>query len=159
MRGSLSVSHRNANVSSAHMMKAAAKSGAGADADDWRVRKLHDWLFLLLRFAISRDSKDAAAASGMAELLDSFGTHWKSSKPGFFLRTTIQICEAIPASDSQKRTELLERHIRWIEDEPMRRAFMAVVGFKPRIELSEKPRRRKKRDQSNLWKGLPTRKH
>jgi len=43
------------------------------DSDDWRHRKVQNWLLLLLRFAVTREPSDQSAALAMADELDSLG--------------------------------------------------------------------------------------
>jgi hypothetical protein len=47
------------------------------DSHDWRDRKLQEWLLLLLRYAVTRESSDRSAALAMADELDSLGARWR----------------------------------------------------------------------------------
>ena len=66
--------------------------GSGAHvfvgSKDWRASRIREWLLLLLRFAITWDPKDEAAALAMTEEIDALGLHWRPSAPSFFRRTS-----------------------------------------------------------------------
>ena len=97
--------------------------------DDWPRRKLREWLLLLLRFAVTREAADEAAAKGMADELDAVGLRASSAVPGFFLRTTAELCAAIVAADGPARSAVLKQHLGRIDDRRLRRAFAAAVGI------------------------------
>jgi hypothetical protein len=44
-------------------------------SQDWRAGRIREWLLLLLRFAITWDPKDEAAALAMADEIDALGLH------------------------------------------------------------------------------------
>ena len=64
---------------------------------DWRGRKRQEWLLLLLRYAVTRELSDRSAAFAMADELDSLGGQWRPAAPRFFLKTSQEVCSAIPA--------------------------------------------------------------
>ena len=68
------------------------------DAEEACRRRLHEWLFLLLRFAITRDLSDRSAAMAMADELDSLGVRWRPAGPLFFRQTSREVCDAILTS-------------------------------------------------------------
>src|SRR5262249_31182545 len=72
---------------------------------------IREWLLLLLRFAITCDPKDQAAAFAMADEIDSLGHQWRPSAPSFFRRTSDEVCAAITALDDPKRATTLKKHI------------------------------------------------
>ena len=80
-----------------------AYDGAAEHSPDWRAGRVQEWLLLLLRFAITRDPKDEAAALAMADEIDALGLRWRPSAPSFFRRTSAQVCWAIAAPDGPKR--------------------------------------------------------
>lgn len=49
------------------------KMSDAAGPQDWSAIQVQEWLLLLLRFAITRDPKDEAAALSVANDLDSLG--------------------------------------------------------------------------------------
>jgi hypothetical protein len=126
-----------------------------ADSNDWRERRVREWLLLLLRFAVTRDQTDRFAALAMAEELDSLGARWRPAAPRFFERTSIDVCEAIVASD-EGHSRVLRRHLARIDDPRLRQAFAAAVGGR---RLTARPRGRAPalRRNQDLWKGLPIR--
>jgi|SRR5215475_1429604 hypothetical protein len=80
-------------------------------SQDWRAGRIREWLLLLLRFAITCDPKDQAAAFAMADEIDAFGHQWRPSAPSFFRRTSDEVCAAITALDDPKRATILKKHI------------------------------------------------
>jgi hypothetical protein len=113
-----------------------------------RAGRIREWLLLLLRFAITRDAKDEAAALAVADEIDALGLRWRPSAPSFFRRTCREVCKAIAAPDDSKRAAILKQHLARIDDPRLRRAFQAAVepeqGAPP---TSNKSRRA-------LWTGL-----
>lgn len=103
-----------------------AMDGAIA-SQDWRAGRIREWLLLLLRFAITWDPKDEAAAFAMADEIDGLGLQWRPSVPSFFRRTSREVCEAITALDNSKRAAILKAHLARIDDLRLRRAFHAAV--------------------------------
>ena len=71
---------------------------------DWRNRKVRDYLLLLLRFAVTREATDQVAALALAEQLDSLGIGWKRAKPSFFVKTSIEVSNAVLAVRDGKTT-------------------------------------------------------
>jgi hypothetical protein len=113
----------------------AAKSSAmdGAiDARDWRAGRIREWLLLLLRFAITWDPTDEAAAFAMADEMDALGLHWRPSAPSFFRRTSREVCSAITAIDHPQRATVLKNHIARIDHPRLRKAFQAAVELEQR---------------------------
>src|SRR5262245_20964711 len=132
---------------------------------DWRDRKLREWLLLLLRFAITLETSDQSAAFSLADELDSLGLRWRPAAPRFFLRTTREVCEAIV--EGWHDSAVLREHLARIDDPRLRRAFRAALG----LDRTSEPQRREPRKDtrignlrgarngnlSDLWKGLPER--
>src|SRR6266478_1432875 len=85
-------------------------------SQDWRAGRIREWLLLLLRFAITCDPKDPAAACSMADEIDALGHQWRPSAPSFFRRTSDEVCAAITALDDPKRITILKKHIARIDD-------------------------------------------
>jgi hypothetical protein len=116
---------------------------------NWRADRIREWLLLLLRFAITRDPRDEAAAFAMADEIDALGLRWRPSAPSFFRRTSGEVCKAITALDDPRRATVLENHIARIDDPRLRRAFQAAVEIEGRpLPASSRTKRR------NLWTGL-----
>lgn len=98
----------------------------------WHDRKLREWLLLLLRYAVTRDSGDRVAALAMADELDSLGCRWRPSSPNFFQKTSNEVCEAIRAPNEGESIICLHKHIARIDHPRLRQAFQAAVGLTKR---------------------------
>jgi len=118
-------------------------------SQDWRAGRIREGLLLLLRFAITRDPKDEAAAFAIADEIDALGHQWRPSAPSFFRRTSGEVCEMIIALDDPRRATILKRHIARIDDPRLRQAFEAAVD--PEQGCPTAPYKEKRRD---LWAGL-----
>jgi len=105
-------------------------------SQDWRSGRIREWLLLLLRFAITRNAKDQAAALAMADEIDALGHRWRPSAPSFFRRTSDEVGKAIVARDDPRRAAILKKHIARIDDLRLRRAFQAAVE----LERESQPR-------------------
>jgi hypothetical protein len=116
---------------------------------DWRADRIREWLLLLLRFAVTREPRDEAAAFAMADEIDALGLRWRPSAPSFFRRTSDEVCQAIVALDDPKRAAVLESHVARIDDPRLRRAFRAAIE----LEQTSPPASAKTR-RRNLWVGL-----
>jgi len=121
------------------------------DPHDWRDNKVREWLLLLLRFAITRDSKDQILAFAMADEIDALGMQWRPSAPSFFLRSSQAVCAAIVETDSPGRITVLKAHIHRIEDARLQQAFVAAIGLEQEAPGCPNGRTRKR---SDLWRGL-----
>jgi hypothetical protein len=118
-------------------------------SQDWRAGRVREWLLLLLRFAITWDPKEEAAALAMAEEIDALGLHWRPSSPSFFRRTSAELCKAITAFDNPRRKPILKTHLGRIDDPALRRAFQAAVDLE-----QGSPSASSKNRQRDLWPGL-----
>jgi hypothetical protein len=129
----------------------AGPSAAGdvGDLQDGQANQVREWLFLILRFAITRDPEDEVAVLMMANGMDSLGRQWGRAAPSFFRRSSDELCKAIAALDDPNREAILKRHIRRIEHPLLRRAFQSAVSFE-----QSAPQVPGRSDQSDLWAGL-----
>ena len=84
-------------------------------ADDWRERKIHEWLLLTLRLAITREPRDRLAVFAMADELDALGHYWRPTAPRFFARTASKVCDAILGVGDNANV-VLRKHIARIGD-------------------------------------------
>lgn len=123
---------------------------------DWRDRKVREWLLLLLGFAVTRELTDQSAALAVADELDCLGVRWKRTAPGFFLRTSNEVCEAILAGSGADSDAVLRKHVARINDPRLRRAFRAAVGLQETSELQHDGAKSKGPKNPDLWKGLLT---
>jgi hypothetical protein len=118
-------------------------------SQDWRAGRIREWLLLLLRFAITCDPKDQAAAFAVADELDALGHQWRPSAPSFFRRTSSEVCKMIIALDDPRRITILKKHIARIDDPRLRRAFQAAVGIERKSASADS-----KKNGRDLWTGL-----
>jgi hypothetical protein len=122
---------------------------AATGPQDRRADQLREWLLLLLRFAITHEAKDEAAAWAMADEIDALGLRWRPSAPNCFRRTSVEVCKAIAAPAGRERVTVLRKHLARIDDLRLQRAFEAAV------ELEQgSPRASSEITQRNLWTGL-----
>jgi hypothetical protein len=114
---------------------------------------LRDWLFALLRFAVTRDPHDRMSLVMAADRLDRRGC--KSGARGFtyFGRTTTRFCDALADGGDPRSAETLQRMIKMIDSQRLRRALQAAIdpGSTPRAVMP------KTRGQKELWSGLQRR--
>lgn len=127
----------------------ASPAAGAADLPDRRAKQVREWLFLLLRFAITRDPEDELAVLMMANGIDSLGRQWGRAAPSFFRRSSDEICRAIADIDDPKREAILKKHMRRIEHLGLRRAFQAAVHFEESV-----PPVRDRSHGGELWAGL-----
>ena len=124
---------------------------------DWRYRKVREWLLLLLRFAVTREATDQAAALALADQLDSLGLGRKPAKPGFFVKTNIEVSNAILALRDGENDTVLRTHLARIDDPRLKRAFRAAVGLHDASETRAGNGEDKRQKHPELWKGLSAR--
>jgi fido (protein-threonine AMPylation protein) len=119
-------------------------------------RRIREWLLLLLRFAITRESADRLTALAAADELDASGGSWRPAAPRFFARTSNEVCDATAAADEAAGRAVLKKHLARIDDARLRRAFRAAIetgqGSDAHGERESAMRRR--RVDRDLWKGL-----
>ena len=110
-------------------------------------RKIRDWLLLVLRFAITRESTDRCSVLAAADELDAVGAGWRPAAPTFFLRTSVGICDAIATPHDDCGRAVLHTLLGRIDDVRLRQALRAAVDL-PR------PAARRRGIRPDLWKGL-----
>jgi hypothetical protein len=150
MRGYLRDEKRSALLFFADLNDRAGGEHYALTHNEARIR---EWLFLLLRFAITRVRKDCAAAIQKADEMDAAGLYWRPSGPTFFVRTTQEICAAIIAADDQEQQTVLKKHTARIEEPRLRLAWQAVLE----LNCSSRPETvqgRRKARVIDLWKGV-----
>jgi hypothetical protein len=116
--------------------------------------ELRRWLFAVLRFAITLNQADRAAVLAVAAEMDRTGSPAGRGGFAFFVRTSVQLCDAMIATNCPKNIATFRVFLRRIDHLPLRRAFAAVLDIKP-----SRPDRRDllRRNRENLWKNLPIR--
>ena len=115
------------------------------------LHKIADWLFAVLRFAVTRKQTDRAAVIAVARQMDRLGARSGETQFGFFFRRSVEFCDAIADEDHPARLASLRRQMKAIDDARLRRAFEAVLEIDP-AETQRRGSRRRKRQ--NLFKGL-----
>jgi hypothetical protein len=134
----------------AHRAPAGASTATGAlDLQDRRERQVREWLFLLLRFAITREPEDELAVLMTANGIDSLGRQWERAAPTFFRRSSEEVCKAIAALSDPTREAVLKKHIRRIEHPGLRRAFQAAVHCEQKT-----PQASDRSNRQDLWESL-----
>jgi hypothetical protein len=132
-----------------HAFRSPEAVEAASGSQDRRAAQIREWLLLLLRFAITREARDEAAALAMADEIDALGLQWRPWAPNFFGRTSVEVCKAIAVPAGRARVIILRRHLARIDDLRLRRAFQAAVEFE-----QESPSASSDTTQRNLWTGL-----
>jgi hypothetical protein len=92
---------------------------------DAAAHKVREWLLAILRFVITLDRTDRAAALSLAREMDSLGLSAKSTFT-FFVRTSTRLCDCIAAEDSPEKIAFLRRCLSNIDDDRLRVALAAA---------------------------------
>jgi hypothetical protein len=116
---------------------------------------VRDWLFLVLRYAVSREAQDRRTVLDLAAKMDTLGKERDREAFRFFRDHSERLCAAIAAPDTLGRRRILLAHARMIGQRPLQRAFLLTC----RLELREKVFSGfgTASDRSGLWKGLQRR--
>lgn len=122
-----------------------------AKAPPKELHKIADWLFAILRFAVTREQTDRTSVIIAARQLDRPGSSFRETQFGFFTRTSIEFCDAIVSDDHLERRASLRHQMKAIEDPRLRRAFEAVLEID---QAETPPRRPSSRNPEDLFKGL-----
>jgi hypothetical protein len=118
------------------------------------VLRIRQWLFAILRFAVTLEQTDRAVALAAAAEIDCRGSATADSEFTFFARTSVKLCDAIAAKDDPEAIATLRAHLRAIEHLPLRRAFAAALDLD---SMPTKPHKPFNRSRDYLWQGLPAR--
>ncbi|MBN8962742.1 MAG: hypothetical protein J0H71_16545 [Rhizobiales bacterium] len=125
-----------------------ADSARDADGD-----LVQDWLFLVLRYAISREARDQDAVLDLARKMDTLDREREREAFRFFRSHSERLCAAIAAPDTPGRRETLMAHARRIGQSPLQQAFLLICRLETRV-ISGTARTN---NRSELWKGLQRR--
>lgn len=123
----------------------------GANLEEFH--KVLDWLFAILRFAVTQGADDRAVALSIAYDMDRHGRYLSNTQFSYFVRTSTEMCDAIVAKDSPEKLDCLRRHITNIDHQRLRRAFEAILE----IDAGTRPSRARRRTREHLFRGLPMR--
>lgn len=126
-----------------------------APARDVDCDMVQDWLFLVLRYVVSREARDRAAVLELAAKMDTLDKQREQETFRFFRSYSERLCAAIAAPDMPGQRETLMAHARRIGQSPLQQAFLLIC----RLESREKvvPRAGRRSSRSELWKGLQRR--
>ena len=125
------------------------------DRNDWRGKKVEDWLLAILRFAVTLRDEDRSTVLVAAEEIDRLGMRSEEqSEFEFFRNTSIEICSAIVEKHNSRGSAVLRLHLNRIEDCRLRRAFAAAVKFGDSSQTIKSASKFRKRGGQDLWKGL-----
>lgn len=99
------------------------------DADEWRERKVRDWLLGIVRFAVTLDAADRHTALAMAQEIDGLGSLPGRTRFQFFSRTSTAVCDAISDRADPSRNLVLRQLIGSIADHRLRAVMLAAVAL------------------------------
>jgi hypothetical protein len=112
--------------------------------------RIRDWLFALLRFAVTLDPDERMVALSLARCLD------RSGPPtgfNFFVRTSVEVSAAIADRGAPQSDAVLRRHAARIDDARLARAFIAATELDCRPAVT----RAACWKRPDLWRGLASR--
>jgi hypothetical protein len=126
-------------------------AGAQGDTPE-EFHRIADWLFAVLRFAVTRKLSDRASVLAAARQMDRLGARFGETHFAFFVRRSAEFCDAIAGEGGPEGHGSLRQQIKAIDDARLRRAFEAVLEIEPAEPQRRGSRRHKRQD---LFKGLP----
>jgi hypothetical protein len=114
-----------------------------------------DWLFLVLRYAISREARDRLAVVDLAGKMDMLGEGRDREAFRFFRNHSERLCTAIAAPDTPGRRQMLMAHARGIGQPRLQQVFLQTCHLESREKVL--PESGRTSGRSELWKGLQRR--
>lgn len=132
-----------------------AKSLHAVSAGDAHDDMVQDWLFLVLRYAVSREARDRRAVLDLAAKMDTLGKEREREVFRFFRSHSERLCTAIAAPDMPSRRQILMAHARRIGQRRLQQAFLLTCRLESREKMFPKSGRTGSRPK--LWKGLQRR--
>lgn len=124
------------------------------EISEWHAKTVRAWLLALLRFAVTLDDDDKLAVFAAATEIDKLSSQQAGSCGfRFFRRASAEVCGAIANPLHAGSSAVLRRHLEWMKDDRIKRAFAAVLDLEVAVE---KPmiRPMKVKAREDLWKGL-----
>lgn len=118
-------------------------------------RILRAWHLAILRFAVTRDDLDRLNVLAIAQEMDRSAETKRESEFRFFRKASAELCLAIPGQN-EPALATLRSYLAQISEPRLKQAFAAAVGMP--VSDATPAKRRPKQDQ-NLFRGLPVRKH
>lgn len=137
------------------LLPVAATSPPAISAHDALGEMVQDWLFLVLRYAVSREARDLQAVLEFAGKMDTLGQERNQGAFRFFRRHSGQLCTAIAAPETPARRQMLTAHARRIGQPQLEQAFLRACRLETRKKALSGFGRTGNR--SELWKGLQSR--
>lgn len=116
---------------------------------------VQDWLFLVLRYVVSREARDRAAVWELAGRMDTLSEHGEQETFRFFRSYSERLCAAIAEPNIPGHRETLMAHARRIGQSPLQQAFLLICRLESREKVTSRAGRTNSR--SELWKGLQRR--
>jgi hypothetical protein len=116
---------------------------------------VQDWLFLVLRYAVSREARDRQAVLDLAAKMDALGEERDREAFRFFRSHSERLCIAIAAPDTPDRRQILMAHARRIGQPRLQQAFRRACHLESRKKVF--PESGRTNSRSELWKGLQRR--
>lgn len=113
---------------------------------------VQDWLFLVLRYAVSRKVRDLQAVLEFAGKMDILGKEINQGAFRFFRSQSGRLCTAIAAPDTPARRQMLTAHARRIGQPQLEQAFFRACHLETRERTLSGFGRTS--DRSELWEGL-----
>jgi len=116
---------------------------------------VQDWLFLVLRYAISREAQDRQAVLDLAAKMDALGEKRDRKAFQFFRDQSERLCTALAAPDAPGHRQMLMAHARRIGQPRLQQAFLRACHVESRENVL--PESGRTNGRSGLWKGLQRR--
>lgn len=116
---------------------------------------VQDWLFLVLRYAVSREARDRRVVLDLAAKIDTLDQGRDREAFRFFRSYSERLCIAIAAPDAPGHRQILMAHARRIGQPRLQQAFLRTCQIESREKVSMESGRTNSR--SDLWKGLQRR--
>lgn len=116
---------------------------------------VRDWLFLLLRYAVSRAARDRQAVLERAATMDTLDRDKDPEAFRFFRSHSETVCAAIAAPDTPGRRQILLAHTRRIGEPRLRQMFMLACHLDAREKTC--PGFGRTGSRAELWTGLQRR--
>lgn len=116
---------------------------------------VQDWLFLVLRYAVSREARDRDAVLDLAGKMDTLGEERNQEAFRFFRSHSERLCTAIAAPDTPGRRQTLMAHARMIGQPRLQQVFLLICHLETQEKTVSEYGRASSR--AELWKGLQRR--
>lgn len=117
-------------------------------------RKVEEWLFAVLRFAITREEADRDAILTMAAAMDRLGAGTGGSDFTFFVRTSKELSALIAGPRSPENKATLRPLLGKIQNDRLRHALEAALEIE---RFSHRTARMRGRHNEDLFRGLSVR--